>query len=159
MADLDELDFAVLYLLQEDARNTTPVDMAERLPVSAQTVRNRIDGLEAAGVVDGYEPVVDYRRAGFPLRISFTCTAPVERRADLADSALELPRVVSVDEFLSASENLRVLAVTDDSEAITDISERLVDLGLTIESERLLRRRAVRPYDGFAERSPSAETD
>ena len=48
-ADLDEIDFGILHLLQEDARTQTPVDMAERLPVTDQTIRNRIERLEERG--------------------------------------------------------------------------------------------------------------
>jgi DNA-binding Lrp family transcriptional regulator len=37
--------------------------------VSASTVRNRIDRLEEAGVIEGYYPKINYERANFPLHV------------------------------------------------------------------------------------------
>lgn len=157
MAELDELDYGILHLLQEDARDQTPVDMAELLPVSAQTVRNRIDKLEEAGVIEGYVPLIDYGRAGFPIRLKITCTAPIQRRAELAGDALDISNVVRVEEMLSARENLQVVAVTNDSEEVTSVTERLDELGLTIESERLVRRSYLRPFNHFGSAMVSEE--
>lgn len=53
---LDDVDRAILHPLQQDARTLTPVDTAERLPVSDGTVRNRLARLEERGVVTGYVP-------------------------------------------------------------------------------------------------------
>ncbi len=157
MAELDEVDYGILHLLQSDARNQTPVDMAESLPVSAQTVRNRIEKLEDRGVIEGYVPVIDYEEAGFPMRVKFACTAPVDRRAELAEAALEIDNVVNVEEMLSARRNLLPLAVTRSAEEITAVTEALDDLGLRIESERLLRTRHCRPFDHFGEDAVSQE--
>ncbi|WP_226021301.1 Lrp/AsnC family transcriptional regulator [Halomicrobium salinisoli] len=151
MAELDEVDRGILHLLQSDARNQTPVDMAESLPVSAQTVRNRIEKLEDRGVIEGYVPVIDYEEAGFPMRVKFACTAPVDRREELAEEALEISNVVHVEEMLSARRNLLPLAVTRNAEEITSVTEALDDLGLRIESERLLRTRHRQPFDHFGE--------
>lgn len=149
MVELDELDDSILQLLQRDARNLTPVDMAEHLPVSDQTVRNRIENLEEQGVIEGYVPIINYSKAGFPIRLQLTCTAPVSRRGELAEEALDIQHIVRVEEMLSARENLQILAVTNDSEDITTVAEQLDSLGLTIESERLLRQTRVRPFNHF----------
>lgn len=55
-SELDEIDRATLRLLGEDARNTTPVDIARQLPVSDGAVRNRIERMEETGVIEGYLP-------------------------------------------------------------------------------------------------------
>jgi DNA-binding Lrp family transcriptional regulator len=149
MVELDEIDSGILYLLQGDARHNTPVDLAESLPVTAQTVRNRLEKLEGNGVIQGYVPEVNYQKAGFPIRIQFTCTAPVEQRSELADEALELANVVEVEEMMSAKSNLHVLAVTTDSEVINDVSAELSSLGLTIEQEQLQRAVSSCPFTEF----------
>lgn len=154
--DLDELDYAILHLLQDDARNLTPVNMADQLPVTDTTIRNRIEKLEESGVIEGYVPVINYQRAGFPLRLQFICTAPVSQRSDLAEETLQLQHIVRVDEMLTARKNIRPVAVTNDSEEINEISSRLVDLGLTIEHECLLRYEHVRPFDHFGEQPVSS---
>ncbi|WP_224447194.1 Lrp/AsnC family transcriptional regulator [Haloprofundus salilacus] len=157
MDRLDEIDLGILHLLQTDARKQTPVDMAEELPVSDQTIRNRIQKLEDQGIIDKYIPVVDYERAGFPIRLQFTCTAPVLEREDLAQKALQISHVVNVQEMLSANDNIRVLAVTNDSEKINQVASDLVDLGLTIEREQLQRGEYTRPFNHFGEDKLSKE--
>lgn len=69
MNNLDDIDSSILQLLQQDARNQTTVEMADVLPVSDQTIRNRISILEEQGVIDGYVPVIDYAEAGFAIRL------------------------------------------------------------------------------------------
>lgn len=149
MVDLDDIDYGILQMLQRDARHLTPVDMAERLPVTDQTIRNRIENMEAEGVIEGYVPVIDYQRAEFSIRLQYVCSAPVRRRDELAERALEIANVVRVEEMLSARENLQILAVTDNSEEINTITEELDGLGLTIESERLMRYAHSRPFNHF----------
>lgn len=151
MADLDELDFRILHLLQRDARHQTPVDMAERLPVSDQTIRNRIHNMEDLGVIRGYTPTIDYEAADFPIRLKISCTAPVSERERLATEALELSNVVRVEEMLSAHENVQLLVVAKDTEAINAVTRELDDLGLQVERERLLRREHVQPFNHFGE--------
>ncbi|MFC7194338.1 Lrp/AsnC family transcriptional regulator [Halosimplex aquaticum] len=76
MVELDEIDYGILQLLQRDARNTTPVDMADQLPVSAQTIRNRISGLQDNDVIEGYVPIINYENAGFPIRLGSSARRP-----------------------------------------------------------------------------------
>lgn len=147
--ELDEIDMGILHMLQKDARNITPVDMADRLPVSDGTVRNRIEGLEEHGIIQGYVPVLDYEAAGYPLRVVFECTAPLDRRADLAREALGSTGVVDTREMIAARGNVWVTVVAKDTSDITKTARELVELGLRIEDELLARREFVRPFDGF----------
>ena len=155
--DLDEIDFGILHLLQQDARNMTPVEMAEQLPVTDQTIRNRIERLEELEVIQGYVPIIDYERAGFPIKIRFSCTAPIQEREALAKEALEVHNVVAVEESLSSRNNVRPLAVTDTAEEISAIANELDDLGLTIESEHLVNAQYLRPFNHFGASNVSSE--
>lgn len=58
--ELDELDRGILHCLQEDARNNSAADIAEKVGVTANTVRNRIQRLEEEGVIQKYTPIIDY---------------------------------------------------------------------------------------------------
>lgn len=142
---LDEVDRGILQLLQTDARNLTPVDMAEDLPVSEGTVRNRIDRLESRGIITGYIPTLDYAAAGYPLTIVFTCTAPHDQQDNLAEAALEMDRVVKVHELVAAQGNVEVTAVATDLEDIIATATALVELGLDIEMHRFLRQEYDQP--------------
>lgn len=159
MDDLDEIDLGILHLLQEDARATTPVDISEELPVSDQTVRNRIDEMRDAGVIRRFVPVIDYETAGFPIRIQFTCSAAITERGELAEAALDVEHVVNVEELLSANHNVRVLAVTNDSEELNRVAARLDDLGLTIERQQLQRDEHRKPFDHFGTDAVSTGSD
>ncbi|QLG28812.1 winged helix-turn-helix transcriptional regulator [Halorarum halophilum] len=154
---LDELDFGILHLLQEDARNISPVDMEDELPVSDTTIRNRIEKLEERGIIEGYVPLINYEKAGFPLRVKFACTAPVQERSDLAEEALELHNVVDVEEMLSAHENVQILVVTDHADGLHEVTSQIDALGLTIERESLVRRIHRRPFNHFGEHMVSGE--
>jgi len=57
---LDEVDRGILFVLQQDARNTTIAEIADEVEVSSSTVRNRIDRLEDEGVIEGYYPKINY---------------------------------------------------------------------------------------------------
>lgn len=60
---LDTIDEGSSYLLQVDARRSI-TDVVRRLNVADNTVRNRLERLEAEGVIDGYAVDIDYTRAG-----------------------------------------------------------------------------------------------
>jgi Lrp/AsnC family transcriptional regulator, leucine-responsive regulatory protein len=58
------------------ARTTTAEEMGEKAGVSASTVRNRIERLENAGVIEGYHPHIDYEAANYQLHIFVICRVP-----------------------------------------------------------------------------------
>lgn len=146
---LDEVDKGIIYLLQLDARNHSPADMAERLPVSEGTVRNRIAKLEENGILTGYIPQVDFEAAGLPLKVIYSCHAPIPERQELAEAALEVAGTLSIREMMTGVHNVRVLAVARDTEEMVRVARDLSDLGLTVELEELLRHEYVQPFDHF----------
>jgi DNA-binding Lrp family transcriptional regulator len=160
---LDDLDRAILGALQRDARHTSSGEIAERMDVSASTVRKRIQRLESEGIITGYRATVDYEQAGYPLYMLLICTAPIPERERLADEALTVPGVVDVREIATGSENVMVTVVAADAEELTAAARRLVELGLTIGEEELIRGDQSTPFDGFAsvtaEAAESADAD
>ena len=149
MVELDNVDRGILHELQLDARNRTAQQIADKVDVSASTVRNRIDELEEAGVIEGYHPKIDYETANLPLQILFICSAPPTERAEMVDKILDIRGIVDVRETLTGYRNLYVEAVgtgTTDSVRITDA---IHDLGLSIESSEILRQRRVQPFNHF----------
>ncbi|WP_247730694.1 Lrp/AsnC family transcriptional regulator [Halovivax limisalsi] len=147
--ELDEVDQGILHALQRDARNNSAADISETVGVAPNTVRNRIERLEANGVIDGYYPHINYEHANYQLHVVFVCTVPVSDRAALADEALGLDGVVGVNERLSGLENLAVEIVAQDSEAITAAASDLESIGCTISDEWFLRNTRTRPFDHF----------
>jgi len=137
--DIDHIDRCILYSLQEDARRMSASTIAERLDVSARTVRNRIDKLEESGVIDGYRLDVNYEIVGYQLHTMVLCTAPIERREDIAKEAADIPGVVNVQEIMTGDQNLLVEVVGTDGDDLSRITSDLNDLGVHINDEDIIR--------------------
>ena len=157
--NLDETNKAILYLLQRDARGLTTREMAERIGVSASTVRNRIEQLEEEGIIRGYHPIVDYDKAGLQLHVLFICTAPSPKREQLAKAAREVSGVVTIQEVLNGQENIQIEAVGTETDDIARISDELCDIGLDVVNSKILKSFHKQPFDHFGQQLVTDDTD
>jgi len=157
--ELDSTDEQILYYLQRDARRTSSSDVAEKLGLSASTVRTRLNKLEDSGIVRGYHLDIDYDLAGYPLYTKIICTASIPERDELADRAREIRGVTAVREIMTGERNVYVNAIGKDHDDLNRISEDLDELGLTIVDEQLIRDEYVCPYHGFLEGGDAPESD
>ena len=147
--DIDDVDSAILYALQEDARNMSSGDIAERTGTSDSTVRKRIQRLESDGVIKGYSAEVDYQQSGYPLRMLLFCTASIPERGDLIPEILEVDGVVSVQELVTGDENVLVTAVGKSDSDITPVAQELLNMGLTVADEMLVWSHETTPFGKF----------
>jgi DNA-binding Lrp family transcriptional regulator len=158
--ELDSVDRHILYYLQQDARGTSSSDIADKLGLSASTVRTRLNKLENSGIVRGYHIDIDYELAGYPLYTKIICTAPVPDRDTLANRAREIHGVTAVREIMTGERNVYVNAIGTDHDDLNRISKELDALGLDIVDEQLIRDEYVCPYHGFldeGEEPPSVD--
>jgi DNA-binding Lrp family transcriptional regulator len=155
--ELDNVDRAVLYALQEDARNMSSGDIAERTGTSDSTVRKRIQQLESEGVIKGYSASVDYQKSGYPLRMLLYCTASIPDRGDLVSDILEIDGVVSVQELVTGEQNLLVTAVGETDNNITPVAQELLDMGLTVADEVLVRTHETTAFGKFDSRARTGD--
>ena len=149
MVELDNVDRGILHELQVDARNRSAQQIADKVDVSASTVRNRIEQLEEQGVIEGYHPKIDYEAANLPLQILFVCSAPPQERAEMVEQVLDVRGVVDVRETVTGSRNLYVEAVGTGTVDTVRITDALHEIGLSIESSEILRQRRVQPFNHF----------
>ncbi len=147
--EVDEVDKAILYALEEDARNMSSGDIAKRTGTSDSTVRKRIQRLESTGVIKGYSAKVDYQKSGYPLRMLLYCTATIPERGALVRDILELEGVVSVQELVTGQQNLLVTAVGETDSDITPIAQELLDMGVSVADEVLVRTHTTTPFGKF----------
>jgi DNA-binding Lrp family transcriptional regulator len=147
--DIDDVDRAILYALQDDARNTSSGDIAERTGTSDSTVRKRIQRLESDGLIKGYSAEVDYQRAGYPLRMLLYCTASIPERGEIVPAILNIDGVVSVQELVTGQQNLLVTAVGESDSDITPVAQELLEMGLTVADEVLVRSHETTPFGEF----------
>ncbi|WEL18012.1 MULTISPECIES: Lrp/AsnC family transcriptional regulator [unclassified Halorhabdus] len=148
--ELDDLDRAILYALQDNARKTSTSTIAERMDVAPSTVRTRIQALEADGILTGYHAEIDYEQTGLQLHTLIVCTAPVPDREELAERAQEVSGVVAVREVMTGHENVHIEAIGRDGDDLNRIGRELDEIGLTIEDEDLIRNEYETPFDGFS---------
>lgn len=148
--ELDEVDRAILNLLQQDARHNTATDIAENVDVTANTVRNRIRRLEEEGVIAGYLPIIDYERTEKSLYMVVQCTVPIDERGGFAEAALEVEGVVAVREVMTGHRNLRIDLVAEDTDEITTAVSRLQRQGMEVEEQELVKAEHLQPFDHFA---------
>lgn len=149
MVDLDPIDQGILYLLQQDARNNTTTGIGGQVGVSSTTVGNRIAKLEENGIVTGYQPTIDYEKAGLDHHLLITATAPMDERSTIAEEALEVHGVVSVRELLTHHQNLELEVATSTREDIEATLNELADLGLDLVRNELLKRELHQAADNF----------
>ena len=146
---IDDTDRAILHALQMDARNMSSSDIAERTGTADSTVRKRIQRLESAGIIKGYSAEVNYQQSGYPLRMLLFCTAAIPERGELVSDVLAIDGVVSVQELVTGEQNLLVTAVGETDDDITPVAQDLLDCGLTVADEVLVRSHETTPFDGF----------
>ena len=146
---IDDVDRAILHALQEDARSMSSGDIAERTGTSGSTVRKRIQRLERDGIIKGYSADIDYQQSGYPLRMLLFCTAPISERGDRIPEVLAIDGVVSVQELVTGDQNLLVTAVGESDSDITPVAQELIDMGLTVADEVLVRSHETTPFGSF----------
>ncbi|MFC7076558.1 Lrp/AsnC family transcriptional regulator [Haloarcula halophila] len=146
---IDDVDRAILHALQEDARNMSSGDIAERTGTSDSTVRKRIQRLESDGMIKGYSADIDYQRSGYPLRMLLFCTAAIPDRGDLIPDILDIDGVVSVQELVTGEQNLLVTVVGESDSDITPVAQELLDMGVTVADEVLVRSHETEPFGEF----------
>ncbi|MBX0322102.1 winged helix-turn-helix transcriptional regulator [Halomicroarcula sp. F13] len=147
--DIDEVDKEIIHALQEDARNTSSGDIADRTGTSDSTVRKRIQRLESDGIIKGYSAEVDYQQSGYPLRMLLFCTASIPERGELIPEILDIDGVVSVQELVTGEQNLLVTVVGETDSDITPVAQKLLDMGLTVADEVLVRSHETTPFGEF----------
>lgn len=126
---LDDLDWRILQLLQENAKQTY-TEIGRRLDVAHSTVYDRIQRMEQQGVIKKYEAVVDLERVGVrhitAVMTIFTDPKESER---IAQKLSEFPEISEV--FASFSEELVIITkvvATDQAELHSFIAQSIAPL-------------------------------
>lgn len=147
--ELDEVDRAILHFLQKNARFNSAADIAEKVDVTANTVRNRIQRLEERGIIKGYIPLIDYEQADYQLKVVIRCTAPVPERTELAKKALDIKGVIAVRELMTGRRNVEVTVAAAEGDQMTVAASALTELGFDIDDEELVKNDYKQRFDHF----------
>ncbi|MDI5964390.1 Lrp/AsnC family transcriptional regulator [Streptomyces sp. SL13] len=127
MADLDELDRALLRELQRDARRTNR-ELAALTGVSPSTSLERVRALRERGLIRGYQVDLDLARIGRPVQalIAVRVRPPSRARIEaFREWATDLPETVGVFVVTGAEDFLIHVAVPDNESLYAFVIDRL----------------------------------
>ncbi len=112
---LDRIDFALIALLQKNARRSNK-ELAARVGLAPSSCLERVRRLEREGVIQGWHALVDPRAVGVGLQALVMIQLGVHRRESFeafADHLRELPELVRYFALGGAWDFLVHLAVRD----------------------------------------------
>lgn len=110
---LDDVDRRILRHFQADPSLTT-AELAERCRISSGVCWRRIEKMQAAGVIEGQEAVIDWAALGYAVEVSLRITLDkTQPRAfdEFTATAREVAEVIEIQTFLGRVDvRLSVLA-------------------------------------------------
>ncbi len=93
---LDELDIAILEILQADAR-VSNAELARRVNLSPSGILARVRRLEEKSYIDSYVALINRRRAGYDMLCFVSVSLQlhdVEQVTGFRDAVLQMPEVL-----------------------------------------------------------------
>jgi len=129
IADMDAVDWAIVRILQDDARVTNR-ELAARVHVSTSTSSERTRALHAAGVISGYHASVALDALGRHVQalIAVTVRPPTRRHIEgFRNWAADLPEVMSLFVVAGGSDFLLHLGVPDTDALYAFVIDRLTE--------------------------------
>jgi len=100
-ATLDELDWKILRLLQENAKQTY-TEIGNKLRVAHSTVYDRIRRMEEHGIIKKYEAVVDPQKAGIQqITALMTIYTDPKKSESIAEKLSQFEEILEVSTSLS----------------------------------------------------------
>jgi DNA-binding Lrp family transcriptional regulator len=122
----ENLDARLINELLTDGRASLR-SLSEELDVSVTTVSNHLSELEEEGVVEGYQPVVDYDSLGYDVTAIMQLEVEGDALPDIADRLADQPRMTSVYEVTGDSDVVAIGKFEDTDEMNDVIKELLTD--------------------------------
>jgi DNA-binding Lrp family transcriptional regulator len=154
LADIDEIDLAILRELQDDARQTNR-DLATAVHVSTSTSSERVRELRARGIIRGYhaEISLDALRRHVQALIAVTIRPPTRENIEsFRNWVSALPEIMGVFVVSGASDFLLHVGVPDTNALYAFVIDRLTersevaDVNTSVVYEHI-RRPVLEPLD------------
>lgn len=105
---LDDLDRAILRILQENARQSY-TEIGRRLNLAHSTIYDHIKKMEERGIIKKYVVMIDYKKAGMDFLTAIVTIFTDPKRSETVAKELAKHKQVS-EVFTSLSEELLIIA-------------------------------------------------
>jgi len=96
---IDDVDFQIIKLLQEDSRKSFK-KIANELGIAVGTAYNRVKSLEEKGILKGYTVIVDPVKLGYSLTALILIQAEGKHLVDLEKEVAQLDDVTCVYDIM-----------------------------------------------------------
>lgn len=128
-ADLDETDFAILRIMQEDARITMR-ELAQRVALSPPSTAERVRRLEEGGFIQGYRAALDPAKLGYTIH-AYVLIAKLrpEQVRPFYRHVQDIPEIVAVQKLYSGGYFAMLDIYCQSTEQLDAVQSHLVDLG------------------------------
>src|SRR5947199_5610120 len=145
---LDRIDVKILVALQRDGRSTIQ-KLAQTVGLSARACLERVRRLEAAGVIGGYQAVIELGRLSRPVNVFAEIV--LERQANRGRFEKRLAAIDEVVECWEVSGTVDYVArfVCPDLAAYEELTTALID-DETLGVARIVSHVALRPVRRFS---------
>ncbi|MEM3549971.1 MAG: Lrp/AsnC family transcriptional regulator [Candidatus Bathyarchaeia archaeon] len=123
---LDDVDFKILNLLQEDSRLSYK-KIADKLEISVGTAYNRVKSLEGKGVLKGYTVLVDPNKIGYNLTALILIQAEGKHLIDVENEIAKMGNIISVYD-ITGDFDIAVIARFKDRNGLNQFIKSLLSL-------------------------------
>lgn len=134
---MDGMNRRILSILQRDARATVAA-IARKLKRSESTVRERIQRMEAKGIIRGYFTWVDKRALGYPSEAFVFCNVDPKDRSRVLEALLGMREVTGIFHVSGERRLLVKVAAPDNQQLRNTIHNRLIPLGIVDVDTRIV---------------------
>jgi Lrp/AsnC family leucine-responsive transcriptional regulator len=124
MRTFDELNWKILQALQKNAR-VSNAEIGRTIGLSAPAVAERIVRMEEDGVIQGYQPVIDYDKLNLPVKVFIHFKAGAMKHNEMVRKIDKMPQIV--EWHAVTGENCMLLKVVVAS--TKELETLLVELG------------------------------
>ncbi len=127
MVNIDEIDKEILKMLQENAR--TPFkDMAEKVNKAPATVKNRIEKMQAMGIIKAYVPLLDYKFFGY-MHTTLIMLLAKPGKLDIIEKMIAEEKHVIAAYETTGEFDLAIIARFKNEEEISNFVRKLLETG------------------------------
>jgi Lrp/AsnC family transcriptional regulator for asnA, asnC and gidA len=124
--EIDEIDIAILKALREDARASYR-EIAAKVGVAVGTVQNRMNKLVDRGVLQGFSPLIDFKKLGYSTDAIIALSVKRGMFASLKEKLNKHPNVISIYEVAGNMDVLLRVMFHDTEELYNFLTKELPD--------------------------------
>jgi Lrp/AsnC family transcriptional regulator, leucine-responsive regulatory protein len=126
-ANLDEIDWQVLSILQVEARISFK-ELGQRIGLTGTAIAERVRKLEDEGIIEGYSIKLNWEKIGLPVVAFFKLRVQVKHCKQLRELAITLPEIIEAHRVVG-NEYYILKVVLPSMKHLESVMEKFLQLG------------------------------